>query len=108
MLSQMGEEYFEGYSLLRKADIMGQSTYNRENSIELLDQIITYHDEIMQEGSALKISDLAVGGGDLIAAGIKPGPEMGEILRNLLDRVLEEPELNTREKLMELVQGLIN
>ena len=108
MLSQMGEEYFEGYSLLRKADIMGQSTYNRENSLELLDQIITYHDEIMQEGSALKISDLAVGGGDLIAAGIKPGPEMGEILRNLLDRVLEEPELNTREKLMELVQGFIN
>ncbi|MBR6403142.1 MAG: CCA tRNA nucleotidyltransferase [Eubacterium sp.] len=105
MLSNMGEEYFEGYAFLRKADIMGQSTYNRENSLELLNQIIAYHDEIMQEGSALKISDLAVGGGDLIAAGIKPGPEMGEILRNLLDRVLDEPDLNSREKLLEIVNN---
>ena len=106
MLSKMGEEYFEGYIQIRRADIMGQSTFNREASLELLDEMIGYHDEIMQEGNALKISDLAIGGGDLIKEGVKPGPEMGEILRGLLEKVLEEPELNTREILIEIVKNM--
>ena len=106
MLSKMGEEYFEGYTQIRRADIMGQSTFNREASLELLDEMIGYHDEIMLEGNALKISDLAIGGGDLIKEGVKPGPEMGEILRGLLEKVLEEPELNTREILIEIVKNM--
>ena len=106
MLSKMGEEYFEAYTQLRRADIMGQSTFNREVSFEVLDEMIGYHDEIMQEGNALRISDLAIGGGDLIKEGIKPGPAMGEILRNLLEKVLEEPELNTRERLLEIVKNI--
>ena len=106
MLSKMGEEYFEAYTQLRRADIMGQSTFNREVSFEVLNEMIGYHDEIMQEGNALRISDLAIGGGDLIKEGIKPGPAMGEILRNLLEKVLEEPELNTRERLLEIVKNI--
>ena len=82
------------------------NTFNREASLELLDEMIGYHDEIMQEGNALKISDLAIGGGDLIKEGVKPGPEMGEILRGLLEKVLEEPELNTREILIEIVKNM--
>ena len=44
---------------------------------------------------------LAVSGGDLIAAGIEPGKEMGRLLERLLELVLERPEYNTREILME-------
>ena len=106
MLSKMGEEYFEGYTHIRRADIMGQSEFNRETSFELLEKMKRFHEEIMQEGNALKISDLAINGGDLIKEGIKPGPEMGEILKMLLDKVLEEPELNTRENLLEIVRSL--
>ena len=39
-------------------------------------------------------------GKDLIAAGVKPGPELGAILQQMLDHVLEVPEDNTREKLL--------
>ena len=106
MLSKMGEEYFEGYTHIRRADIMGQSEFNRETSFELLEKMKRFHEEIMQEGNALKISDLVINGGDLIKEGIKPGPEMGEILKMLLDKVLEEPELNTRENLLEIVRSL--
>ena len=52
----------------------------------------------------LKLSELAIGGKDLIAIGVKPGPDMGRILKVLLDRVLEEPELNTREQLLAIVK----
>jgi putative nucleotidyltransferase with HDIG domain len=47
-----------------------------------------------------RLSDLAVDGDDLIEAGFEPGPELGRALEELLDVVVEEPELNTREELL--------
>jgi tRNA nucleotidyltransferase (CCA-adding enzyme) len=105
MLSQMGEEYFDRYVEIKRADIKGQSDYKADVSVATLEQIIRYHDEIMDEGNALSIKDLAISGKDLIDMGIKPGPEMGQILRELLEKVLEEPELNTREALEKLVEN---
>jgi tRNA nucleotidyltransferase (CCA-adding enzyme) len=52
----------------------------------------------------LAVADLAIGGDDLRALGLPPGPRYGEILRALLDRVIESPELNTRESLLELAR----
>jgi tRNA nucleotidyltransferase (CCA-adding enzyme) len=57
--------------------------------------------------SAFKISDLAIGGRDVMEAlGIPEGPEVGTILRALLEAVLEEPSTNTREALTALAKGL--
>ncbi len=50
---------------------------------------------------ALTVDELAFSGRDLIQMGYRPGPRFGELLRALLDRVLEEPELNEREVLAE-------
>lgn len=51
----------------------------------------------------LSRSDLAVGGHDLQALGIE-GPKIGEALATLLDRVLEDPSANTRERLLALIR----
>ena len=51
----------------------------------------------------LALKDLAVKGDDLIAAGVRPGPEVGEALARLLDEVLEDPTRNTREYLLSRV-----
>ena len=48
----------------------------------------------------LTLKDLAVSGDDLIAAGVRPGPEVGETLARLLADVLEDPTRNTREQLL--------
>ncbi|MFQ6047406.1 MAG: CCA tRNA nucleotidyltransferase, partial [Gemmatimonadales bacterium] len=48
----------------------------------------------------LRVGDLAVNGDDLIAAGIPEGPEIGNTLRRLLDEVLEDPQLNTKDRLL--------
>ena len=40
----------------------------------------------------------------LIAAGMKPGPEIGEMLERLLQMVLEEPGRNEKQELMEIVK----
>ena len=47
------------------------------------------------------MKELAVSGSDLIAIGIKPGKEIGEILNRLLEMVIEDPELNQKEILLE-------
>ncbi|MGE5801662.1 MAG: CCA tRNA nucleotidyltransferase [Gemmatimonadota bacterium] len=51
----------------------------------------------------LTLKDLAVKGDDLIAAGVRPGPDVGEALARLLDEVLEDPSRNTREYLLSRV-----
>ncbi|MGH7520148.1 MAG: CCA tRNA nucleotidyltransferase [Gemmatimonadales bacterium] len=51
----------------------------------------------------LALKDLAVKGDDLIAAGVRPGPEVGEVLARLLEEVLEDPTRNTKEYLLSRV-----
>jgi tRNA nucleotidyltransferase (CCA-adding enzyme) len=51
---------------------------------------------------AVELADLAVDGDDLISAGIAPGRQLGEILRDLLTLVLADPSQNTRAQLLAL------
>jgi tRNA nucleotidyltransferase (CCA-adding enzyme) len=51
----------------------------------------------------LTLQDLAVNGNDLIAAGVRPGPDVGETLARLLGEVLEDPARNTRQYLLSRV-----
>jgi len=57
------------------------------------------------EGPPLRLGDLALDGRDLIAMGLEPGPRFGEILRGLMDRVLDDPGLNRKELLMGMVKA---
>src|SRR5256885_843842 len=51
----------------------------------------------------LAVKDLAVKGDDLLAAGVRPGPEVGQTLERLLAEVLEDPARNTRDYLLSRV-----
>ncbi len=55
----------------------------------------------------LSIAELAIDGRDVMRLGLKPGPRVGEVLRALLDSVLEEPERNERERLLAEATTLI-
>ncbi|HEX6747423.1 MAG TPA: CCA tRNA nucleotidyltransferase [Longimicrobium sp.] len=61
-------------------------------------------DAEMRSGAALDIGDVAIGGEELRALGIPAGPRMGEILRALLERVTDDPSLNTPAALAEIVE----
>jgi tRNA nucleotidyltransferase/poly(A) polymerase len=57
-------------------------------------------------GDALEQGQLAVDGNDLVAElGLRPGPEVGELLRRLLEAVLDDPAHNTRERLLFLARS---
>jgi tRNA nucleotidyltransferase (CCA-adding enzyme) len=53
-----------------------------------------------------RLADLAVDGDDLLGLGFTEGPEVGRTLESLLDAVVDEPELNTRERLLERAREL--
>lgn len=61
--------------------------------------------EIRESGDCLGLSGLAVGGQELMAAGMRPGVQIGKALKCLLDHVLEHPEDNSKETLLELVRS---
>lgn len=63
-------------------------------------------DEINKK-SPFSVKDLAVRGTDLIALGIPEGPQIGQILKELVEVVLDEPEKNQREVLLEIVKAKI-
>ena len=57
--------------------------------------------EIRRAGDCISLKTLAVGGNDIIKAGIRPGREVGLTLARLLEMVLEEPARNTKEYLLQ-------
>jgi tRNA nucleotidyltransferase/poly(A) polymerase len=63
---------------------------------------------VRRQHPPLSVGELDIDGGDLKELGLRPGPRFGEVLRELLERVLDDPELNSREKLLELARGIVN
>jgi tRNA nucleotidyltransferase (CCA-adding enzyme) len=61
--------------------------------------------QVRERGDPLTRSDLAITGTDLMGMGVT-GPRIGETLATLLERVLEEPALNTRERLLALARKI--
>jgi tRNA nucleotidyltransferase (CCA-adding enzyme) len=63
--------------------------------------------EQIAAANAFSLKDLAIDGNDVMRElGIPQGPQVGQILSALFERVLDEPELNTREKLLELARAM--
>ena len=63
-------------------------------------------EEILADRDCISLKELAVTGGDLIQAGMKPGKKMGEILHTLLEAVLQEPQRNQKELLLRMAQDM--
>lgn len=103
-LNRLGKERFHDFIIVKKADMAGQSDYNRDIRQGYVDDMLVMFDKVEKENQCVKMTDMAIGGQDLIEMGIAPGKEMGIILKSLFDKILEDPELNDREKLIKLVK----
>lgn len=100
-MNKIGEDIFSYYMEVRRGDVLAQSMYQREEKIQNLDEIERLYQETIEKGQCVSLKELSVTGRDLIEAGMAPGKEIGVKLNELLLLVIEEPELNTKEKLLE-------
>ncbi len=99
-MNKIGKDLFPLYLEVRRADVLAQSMYQREEKLADIDGVEDLYQKIVAAGQCVALKDLAVTGKDLIAAGMEPGKEIGETLNQLLGLVLEKPELNTKEELL--------
>lgn len=103
-IHQVGEDRYPEIFDLKRADISAQSHFQREEKLAYVEEYQRMYEQILQEKDCLNLKSLAVNGSDLIAMGIKPGKEIGAILKSLLDEVLEDPSRNQKELLLERVK----
>lgn len=103
-IQRVGEENIDDLFKLRMADAQSNpSTAFKPDEITILQRRIS---EVRKQDMALKVTDLAITGEDLMSLGIEKGPKLGEILKELLEMVLDDPLLNSKEKLLEKAKEL--
>ena len=97
---RVGEENLKDLYELRQADCFALAKI--DPTPDLLLPLMDRVNAILADKKALSLKDLVISGNDLISLGIKPGKHMGLLLNELLEAVLDDPELNTKEKLLEI------
>ena len=102
-INRVGINNLENLYCLRVADIKGSKNKD-QSKIDNVTFLISECHKIIAEKQPLTVKDLAINGNDLMELGIKQGVKMGQILNNLLEKVLENPELNDKEVLLNMIR----
>jgi tRNA nucleotidyltransferase (CCA-adding enzyme) len=98
-IRRVGAELIPDLFAMRAGDVVGRG-FDEDPETEL-GELRRRVEHVLAEDQALSIGDLAVTGDDVMRAlGVGPGRVVGEALRALLEEVIEDPELNTRERLL--------
>lgn len=94
---------------LRHADMTGKGQTAEEiaerTSVEKMRSLV---EQARQAGTPTNQSMISVNGNDLMSMGLKPGPQVGTILRQLTNDVVADPDLNERNGLLQRAQEYIN
>jgi tRNA nucleotidyltransferase (CCA-adding enzyme) len=93
---------------LREADASGKKDGTvGERDRKAIDRAKALLEAAKSKGTAVTVRDLAVNGHDLMQFGLK-GPAIGQAQKKLLEMIIDNPELNTRESLLGLLRdGLL-
>ena len=103
-MNRIGVELFPLYLEVRMADVRAQSSYKRRAKIENILEMREIYRQILVEEECVTLRQMAVTGRDLMKLGMKPGKELGDMLNELLEMVIDAPERNTKEFLSEYVK----
>jgi tRNA nucleotidyltransferase (CCA-adding enzyme) len=103
ILARIGPGELPALWALRRADLNARGRLVQEGLVTQQAAEERFAREV-ERSAALKITDLAIGGEDVMRGlKIRPGREVGQVLAQLLERVIDDPDLNTRETLLRLV-----
>ena len=104
-VKRVGPDLVPALFALREADVAsrGQGEDPQGETRDLRDRIA----KVAAEDAALRVTDLAIDGKDVMRVlGIPPSRGVGEILEQLLEKVLDDPRLNDRDTLEALVRAM--
>ena len=102
-LSRLTPEVFFNLLAIKRADNLAQSP-NYRDRLETYEAIEAMAQDILEKNECISVAALAVNGNDLIALGMKPGKEIGEMLSHLLEQVIRGKLENEQEELLSYVK----
>lgn len=105
-LARLGEENFMAMIAIQQADNMGQHLDYRlpSNHFERIRDIAN---QVIEEQMAFQLSQLAVDGYDMMDLGLE-GPEIGHMLAELLELVVEDQLPNQKQNLLEASKKILD
>ena len=104
-LARLGEVQTRRLVQVKVADLIAHDLAGeREKILALFAEISDIIDEVVARGDCTSVKALAIGGQDMMALGLS-GRAIGQMLNAALELVLEKPEMNTRETLLNWVRG---
>ena len=101
-ISEIGKELMPLLFLVKFCDAYAKNPVYLEGKLLHLTKCIDLWEHVVQTGAAVSLKDLEVSGKDIIHLGMQPGPQIGILLSELLEHVLEYPTDNQREILLEI------
>lgn len=103
-MNKIGEELFPLLLKVQNADAMAKSPAYLQESLERIFRVRSCYERIMEEKQCFSLKDLQLSGKDLLELGCEKGPKIGEILNAALELVLDDPQWNDHEKLLEFAR----
>jgi len=99
-LSRVGEAALLDLIKVKEADSKAQNPkYYNERHV-MLEKIKIVIQEIVERDECVTVKDLKINGDDLLDLGYNQGKEIGATLKILLEKVIEDPQLNDRKRLV--------
>lgn len=109
-LAKIHEENLEDLYDLRLADIYGMNNApvrgQDSRTIALLNELKDRISKETEKNSVLSLKQLAVNGKDLMKNGISAGKDLGFVLNQLLETVMEDPSQNEKEQLIKIALNI--
>ena len=106
VMNRIGEDNMPLLFEVQRADAHAHAPAFLEGNLTVIGRMEEACSRIIEEGQCVSLKTLAVKGADLMALGLAPGPKLGEILSQLLEDVLEFPEHNTKEYLLDTARKM--
>jgi tRNA nucleotidyltransferase (CCA-adding enzyme) len=106
-IKRVGPDLVEDLYALGHADVLAKGK-DATDDLARLAALEEHAKRILSAGAALSTRDLAIDGNVLMTElGVPPGRALGDLLKQLLDDVLEDPARNTRDELLARARNVL-
>lgn len=106
-VARYGRDALSDLLILARADAEGFSDYGRDRTLLTLEQLEDVFFRLDMDPVPTQMAKLAVNGNDVMACGVPEGPEVGTVLQQLFDRVLDGELPNDRETLLKALREML-
>lgn len=105
-VNRIGKDIYKEYLQLAYADFQGKSEYGKQKGFDRYLYTCEQFQYILDNNICTSKKEMEISGKDLIEIGVPKGQIIGDILDELLKRVIQNPELNERQRLIEIARNM--